>query len=97
LELTVPQRRLTDKGAETRRRIVEGAAGELRARGVNSTSLDDVRAASNTSKSQLFHYFPDGKAQLLLAVAEHEADRILADQQPLPRRADQLGRMAGLA
>ena len=38
--------------------------------------------APETSKSQLFHYFPDGKEQLLLAVAEHEAQMVLDDQQP---------------
>ncbi|MDT5162050.1 MAG: hypothetical protein QOC90_2360, partial [Mycobacterium sp.] len=30
----------------------------------------------------LFHYFPDGKEQLLLAVAEREAQMVLDDQQP---------------
>ncbi|GGZ28924.1 TetR family transcriptional regulator [Streptomyces poonensis] len=35
-----------------------------------------------TSKSQLFHYFPGGKEELLLAVARHEASRVLDDQQP---------------
>jgi AcrR family transcriptional regulator len=30
----------------------------------------------------LFHYFPDGKEQLLLAVAQSEADWVLEDQQP---------------
>jgi hypothetical protein len=39
-------------------------------------------AATNTSKSQLFHYFPEGRSQLLVAVAQHEADLVLADQQP---------------
>jgi AcrR family transcriptional regulator len=46
------------------------------------TTLDDVRARTRTSKSQLFHYFPGGKEQLLLAVAEHEATLVLSDQQP---------------
>jgi AcrR family transcriptional regulator len=41
-----------------------------------------MRNRSGTSKSQLFHYFPDGKDQLLLAVAQYEADRVLDDQQP---------------
>ena len=41
-----------------------------------------MRARTATSKSQLFHYFPDGKEELLLAVARYEADRVLADQQP---------------
>jgi AcrR family transcriptional regulator len=34
-------------------------------------------------KSQLFHYFPDGKSDLLLAVAQYEAEQILTDQQPM--------------
>jgi AcrR family transcriptional regulator len=73
---------LTPKGAATRDRIVAGAAAEIRDRGVTLTTLDDIRARTNTSKSQLFHYFPGGKEQLLLAVAQHEAQQVLADQQP---------------
>jgi AcrR family transcriptional regulator len=73
---------LTPKGETTRRRIIEGAAAEIRENGVGVTTLDDIRARTRTSKGQLFHYFPDGKEQLLLAVAQHEADRVLDDQQP---------------
>ena len=73
---------LTAKGAATRARIIEGAAAEIRAEGVAATTLDDIRNRTNTSKSQLFHYFPEGKEQLLLAVAQHEADRVLSDQEP---------------
>ncbi|GAA3646398.1 TetR/AcrR family transcriptional regulator [Nonomuraea antimicrobica] len=73
---------LTPKGRATRARIVEGAAEVLREKGVAFATLDDVRARTGTSKSQLFHYFPDGKDQLLLAVAQYEADRVLDDQQP---------------
>ncbi|HEX3783799.1 MAG TPA: TetR/AcrR family transcriptional regulator [Pseudonocardiaceae bacterium] len=74
---------LTSKGAATRQRIVEGAAVLIRQQGVPAVGLDDIRAATATSKSQLFHYFPDGKSDLLLAVARHEADLVLADQQPM--------------
>ena len=74
--------KLTAKGAATRQRIVEGAAAEIREHGVATTTLDDVRARTGTSKSQLFHYFPGGKEDLLLAVARYEADRVLSDQQP---------------
>ena len=73
---------LTAKGEATRRRIVDGAAAEIRENGVGTTTLDDIRARTGTSKGQLFHYFPDGREELLLAVARHEADRVLADQQP---------------
>jgi AcrR family transcriptional regulator len=73
---------LTAKGRSTRRRIVEGAAAEIRASGVSVATLDDIRVRTRTSKSQLFHYFPGGKEQLLLAVAEYEAQMVLDDQQP---------------
>ncbi len=36
---------------------------------LGGTSLDDVRGATRTSKSQLFHYFPDGKHELVRAIA----------------------------
>ncbi|MFD8820320.1 TetR/AcrR family transcriptional regulator, partial [Streptomyces sp. NPDC059627] len=73
---------LTAKGRATRRRIVEGAAEVLREQGVGSVTLDDVMARTGTSKSQLFHYFPHGKDELLLAVARFEAEQVLEDQQP---------------
>jgi AcrR family transcriptional regulator len=74
--------KLTPKGAATRQRIIEGAAAEIRERGVAVTTLDDVRARTGTSKSQLFHYFPEGKEELLLAVAQFEAGQVMAAQQP---------------
>jgi len=61
---------LTAKGRATRARIVEGAAEVVRDLGVAAATLDDVRARTGTSKSQLFHYFPGGKEDLLLAVAQ---------------------------
>ncbi|MEU5312124.1 TetR/AcrR family transcriptional regulator [Streptomyces sp. NPDC021562] len=76
------RRELTAKGRATRHRIVEGAAEVLREQGVGSVTLDDVMARTGTSKSQLFHYFPGGKDELLLAVAHYEADQVLEDQQP---------------
>ncbi|WP_441248650.1 TetR/AcrR family transcriptional regulator [Kitasatospora sp. McL0602] len=79
---------LTAKGKATRSRIVEGAAVVLREKGVASVTLDDVIARTSTSKSQLFHYFPAGKDELLLAVAQFEADRVLEDQQPYLGRLD---------
>jgi AcrR family transcriptional regulator len=74
---------LTRKGELTRSRIVAGAAAEIRERGVDEVRLEDVMARAGVSKGQLFHYFPDGKDELLLAVAEHEADQVLTDQEPM--------------
>jgi AcrR family transcriptional regulator len=72
---------LTTKGTATQQRIVTAAADEIREFGVTAT-LDDIRGRARVSKGQLFHYFPDGREELLLAVARYEADRVLADQQP---------------
>ena len=74
--------KLTAKGWATRQRIIEGAAAEIRTRGVALTTLEDIMAHTHTSKSQLFHYFPDGKEQLLLAVAAFESQMVIDDQQP---------------
>ena len=76
------RKELTAKGRATRNRIIEGAAAVLREKGVSLATLDDVIARTQASKSQLFHYFPAGKDQLLLAVAQFEADQVLEDQEP---------------
>jgi AcrR family transcriptional regulator len=81
-------RELTAKGRATRDRIVAGAAEVLREQGVATTTLEDVMARTRSSKSQLFHYFPEGKDALLLAVARFEAERVLEDQQPHLGRLD---------
>jgi AcrR family transcriptional regulator len=79
---------LTPKGEATRARIVAGAAGVLREKGVATATLDDICLRTGVSKGQLFHYFPGGREDLLLAVAQHEADRVLDDQQPSLRSLD---------
>src|SRR6188472_1985063 len=82
LKMDSQVQKLTAKGRATRQRIIDGAAAEIRELGVAMATLDDILARTETSKSQLFHYFPDGKEQLLLAVATHEAQQVLDDQQP---------------
>jgi AcrR family transcriptional regulator len=73
---------LTPKGAATRARIVETAADLILARGIGGTSLDDIRAQTATSKSQLFHYFPGGKSELVAAIAAFQSERVLQAQRP---------------
>ena len=46
------------------------------------TSLDDIRAGTATSKSQLFHYFPQGKGELVGAIAAFQSQRVLDAQRP---------------
>src|ERR1700750_3400574 len=73
---------ITAKGQATRARIVEAAARCALARGAAGRSLDDIRAGTGTSKSQLFHYFPGGKRDLVAAIAAFQAERVLAAQRP---------------
>jgi AcrR family transcriptional regulator len=73
---------LTAKGEATRARIVEATADRILAAGIGATSLDDVRADTATSKSQVFHYFPGGKAELIRAVVAFQGQRVLDAQRP---------------
>lgn len=72
----------TERGRRTRQRIVEATAEQILAAGIGGTTLDSVRAATLTSKSQLFHYFPGGKAELVLEVARWEGEQLQAAQEP---------------
>ncbi len=72
--------RLTRRGAATRERIVAGAATLIYEWGVASTSLDDIMAATRTSKSQLYHYVAD-KDALVLEVIRRQLDRVIAGQE----------------
>jgi AcrR family transcriptional regulator len=73
---------LTPKGEATRSRIVATATDLVLTRGVGGTTLDDIRAGTATSKSQLFHYFPGGKAELVAAIATFQGERVLDAQRP---------------
>jgi TetR/AcrR family transcriptional repressor of nem operon len=84
--------RLTARGRATRDRIVAAAAALIHERGVTGTSLDDVRAATGTSKSQLYHYFAD-KSALVRAVVDRQVSEVLQAQSP---ELDALDSMAAL-
>ncbi|MGO1057170.1 TetR/AcrR family transcriptional regulator [Crossiella sp. CA198] len=68
---------VTGKGAATRGRILEAAADQLTESGREGFLLDAVLAATGTSKGQLFHYFPGGREELLVAAAARQIDRCL--------------------
>ena len=70
---------VTDQGRETRARIVAAAAVLIGERGVAGTSLDDIRAATSSSKSQLYHYFGD-KHGLVQAVIDYQSALVLGAQ-----------------
>ena len=70
---------ITKQGRETRDRIVRAAAELIAERGAAATSLDDIRAVTGASKSQLYHYFGD-KHGLVEAVVDHECATVLGLQ-----------------
>jgi TetR/AcrR family transcriptional regulator, transcriptional repressor for nem operon len=78
---------LTARGAATRDRIVHGAADLMYVKGVNATTLDDIREATGTSKSQLYRHFPDKEAVVRAVIA-------LRGQQVIDRETDRLGRFS---
>jgi AcrR family transcriptional regulator len=83
---TVPRtpRPTTARGRRTCAAIVEAAAELIYAHGVAATSLDHVLERSGAGKSQLYHYFPAGKRDLVAAVVERQIERVLAGQPRLP-------------
>ena len=80
-------RRLTPKGAATRARIVDAANQLMYERGVAATTLADVRAASATSKSQVYQHFAD-KDALVKEVIETRAEDVLTQQRRRLRRVE---------
>jgi TetR/AcrR family transcriptional repressor of nem operon len=76
---TEPQ---TLRGRSSRERILSRAAQLIGERGVQGTSLDDIRLAAGASKSQLYHYFAN-KEDLVQAVIGRQTTNVLNAQQPL--------------
>src|SRR6266852_8591391 len=69
----------TAKGRATRERIVQAAAELVAEKGIAGMSLDDVRARTGASRSQLYHYFVD-RDDLVRAVIDVTTDAVLGRQ-----------------
>ena len=82
----------TAKGRETRERILQAAAELIAVKGTAGMSLDDVRARTGASRSQLYHYFED-RDDLIRAVVEATTDAVLGRQDEL---FDHLDSWAGI-
>jgi TetR/AcrR family transcriptional regulator, transcriptional repressor for nem operon len=70
----------TSKGLATRQRILDAACDLVFERGAGALNLDEVLAATGTSKSQLYHYFAD-KSDLIHAVVARQGERVLDIQR----------------
>ena len=79
--MTVAEPR-TAKGRATRDRVLDAAAALVFEHGVAGTTLDDVRAAADVSKGQLYHYFAD-KDDLVHAVIDRTVEQVLGAQPAL--------------
>jgi AcrR family transcriptional regulator len=77
----------TEKGRATRERILQAAAELVAEKGAAGMSLDDVRARSGASRSQLYHYFDD-RDDLVRAVIGVTTNAVLGVQSDLLARLD---------
>jgi len=86
----------TDRGGETRRRILEVAAEAFAERGYAGTSLSDVLRASGVTKGGFYFHFPSKEA-LALATLRHKQEQwagsVMAAVLQRPRAIEQLDAM----
>src|SRR2546422_9186404 len=81
-----------EKGRAAREGIPQAAAELLAEKGAAGMSLDDVRARTGASRSQLYHYFAD-RDDLVHAVIDVTVDAVLGRQGEL---LDHLDSWAGI-
>ena len=86
----------TDRGSETRRRILEVAAESFADRGYAGTSVNDVLKASGVTKGGFYFHFPSKEA-LALAALRHKQEQwaglVMAAVLRHPRAVEQLEAM----
>ena len=86
----------TDRGSETRRRILEVAAESFADRGYAGTSVNDVLKASGVTKGGFYFHFPSKEA-LALATLRHKQEQwagaVMASVLQRPGAVDQLEAM----
>ena len=82
----------TAKGRAMRERILQAGAELIAEKGAAGMSLDDVRARTGASRSQLYHYFDD-RNELVRAVIDVTTNAVLGRQGQL---LDHLDSWAGL-
>jgi len=70
---------VTDRGRETRERIVLSAARLFQESGVSATSVDEILFAAGAGKGQFYRYF-ESKERLVSAVVSHRVEGYLAGQ-----------------
>jgi TetR/AcrR family transcriptional repressor of nem operon len=77
----------TERGRETREKILITAARLFHERGVSATSVEQLLAAAQAGKSQFYRYFPS-KDDLVSEVIRYQSDRQLSWQRTLLERLE---------
>jgi len=77
----------TDRGKQTRQKILATAAARIHDQGVKATSIDQVLAASGTGKSQFYHYFAN-KGDLVREVLAYQFNQLVREQGALLQHLD---------
>lgn len=89
--------RYTRKGQTTRARIIEVAARLMFERGVDATSIDEVRTTANVGGSQIAHYFGDKRDLTRQVIASRRGDVITFHTQPRLGALDSLAALEAWA
>ncbi|CAN5262115.1 TetR/AcrR family transcriptional regulator [soil metagenome] len=64
--------------SDARQRMIDSTAILLAKHGLSGTSFSEVIAASGAPRGSLYHYFPGGKDELVLAAVGAAGDRAMA-------------------
>ena len=76
-----------------RRAIVDAAVTLFRQKGYSATGLSDIVELSGAPKGSLYHYFPDGKAQIADAAVREAGRRVVATVEELALKAKSAGEL----
>jgi TetR/AcrR family transcriptional regulator, transcriptional repressor for nem operon len=82
MEAVVKVKPTTDRGRATVERILDAACDLFYARGIRSTTLDEIGAAAGVGRGQLYHFFAD-KTDLVAEVVALQVERVVAEFTPM--------------
>jgi len=69
---------MIDKAADSRRRIIEAAISLMRRSGLSGAGINEIVAQSRAPKGSIYHFFPQGKLQIVNEALAVYAERGLA-------------------
>ncbi len=72
---------MKNKNNSTRDHLIDTATRLFHLQGYQATGLNQILKESGTPKGSLYHYFPDGKVQLVKEVVESSSQRLLDNIQ----------------